>query len=44
MGGKRETPEQIIGKLREAEVALTALYAQPAILKVTCLYSYYILH
>jgi hypothetical protein len=26
MGKKRYTPEQIIGKLREAEVALTAIY------------------
>jgi hypothetical protein len=28
MSRKRYTPEQIIGKLREAEVALTALYMQ----------------
>jgi hypothetical protein len=26
MGRKRYTPEQIIGKLREAEVAITAIY------------------
>jgi hypothetical protein len=28
MGKKRYTPEQIIGKLREAEVALSAIYAR----------------
>ena len=28
MSRKRYTPEQIIGKLREAEVALSALYLQ----------------
>jgi hypothetical protein len=33
MSRKRYTPEQIIGKLGEAEVALSALYRHPLVIK-----------